>query len=61
MLEEPVLHRELPEYVQTLFKVDYLEGVPTRDVDSAFEHCYCAEGAAELVDLRVLVSVAWGE
>lgn len=55
MLEEPVLHVEFPEYVEALLEVDDLERMAARDVDGSFDHCYCAEGAAELVDLVMSV------
>jgi hypothetical protein len=51
VVEEPALKGGLVEEVQTLLEVDKLESVPACDVDGAFDHCYGAEGAAELVDL----------
>lgn len=55
VLQEPVLDWEFPEYVEGLLEVDYLEGVAASDVDGTLEHCHGAEGAAKLIDLRVLV------
>jgi hypothetical protein len=51
VFEEPVLHVEFEKDMQPLLEGDDLESVAARDVDGAFEHCYGAEGAAELVDL----------
>lgn len=51
VLQEPCLHIEFEEDVESLFEVDDLEGVPAGDVDSAFDHCYCGECATELIHL----------
>ena len=50
--KEPCLDGEFVEDVQALLEVDELEGVAACDVHGAFDHCYGAKGAAELVYLR---------
>ena len=51
VLQEPRLDVEFEEEVELLLEMDDLEGVATRYVDGAFDHCDCGECATELVYL----------
>jgi hypothetical protein len=50
--EEPVLDGEFEEYVETLFEVDYLEGVMAGYIYGGFYKGDGGECAAELIDLE---------
>lgn len=53
MFEEPRLHVELEEDVESLLEMDDLEGVATGDIDSAFYHSDGSECATKLVNLFI--------
>ena len=48
---EELLNRYFPRDVQSLFEVNQLKGMPTSNMDRAFDDRHSCECAAELVDL----------